>query len=90
MSHRTLSGQVWDLDMHIQGPTCKIQAQQTHPAHWARVHKRSLGCNLLVGGLSFLLIGCLLGSLLLGLNLLLPASHGLPSQTTTIKLDSHN
>lgn len=46
------------------------------PADRAGMDQCGLSCSLLVSGLAFLLLCCLLGVLLLGLNLLLPASHG--------------
>lgn len=61
----------------------------SYPADRAGVDQSGLGCSLLVSALRFLLLCCLLGVLLLGLNLLLPTSHGpqlQPAGTTGNKL----
>lgn len=59
----------------------------TYPAHRAGVDQCSLGSSLLVSSLAFLLLCWFLCILLLSLNLLLPASHGLQPVGSEKKVD---
>lgn len=51
------------------------QPRDTHPAHRAGEHQRSLGCTLLIVAFGFLLLCLFFGISLLRLNLLMPTRH---------------
>lgn len=51
------------------------QLRDTHPAHRAGEHQRSLGCALLIVAFGFLLLCLFFGISLLRLNLLMPTRH---------------
>lgn len=51
------------------------QPRDTHPAHRAGEHQRSLGCALLIVAFGFLLLCLFFGISLLRLNLLMPTCH---------------
>lgn len=76
---------VGPFNKHLCGSVNILQLGWTYPADGAGVDQRSLSCGLLVSAMTFLLLCCLFGILLLGLNLLLPASHGPELQPAGLK-----
>ena len=64
------------MEEHQEVHLSQLPWVSTNPADRAGVDQCSLGSSLLVSTVRFLLLCCLLGVLLLGLNLLLPTSHG--------------